>query len=70
MMKLTHPNGYTGVLYGKNSMAIYDKDGKRCLHTNSRVPNTKSELYEALADMPKLMKVLNGERTEDEDAVD
>lgn len=42
----TSPNGYRGVLYGKSSMVIYDRNGVECLHTSSRTPNTLEELQE------------------------
>ncbi len=30
------PNGYTGILYGKSSMAIEDPDGHIVLHSGRR----------------------------------
>ena len=46
----TSPNGYRGVLYGKSSMAVYDKNGVERLHTSSRTPNTLEELKEFVKD--------------------
>lgn len=42
----TGENGYRGVMYGKSSMVIYDRNGVECLHTSSRTPNTLEELKE------------------------
>ena len=58
VIKVEHPNGYMGVLYGKSSMSIYDKDGHECLHTGSRTPNTEEELYEVLGNMPKFEQMV------------
>lgn len=58
IVKVEHPNGYMGVLYGKASMAIYDKDGHECVHTYHRAPNTEAELYEVLEDMPRTMDII------------
>lgn len=58
VIKVEHPNGYMGVLYGKSSMSIYDKDGHECLHTGSRTPQTKTELYEVLEEMPRTMEII------------
>ena len=58
-IKVEHPNGYTGVLYGKSSMSIYDEKGHECFHTiHSRIKN-EAELCELLEDMPRLMKSLS-----------
>lgn len=58
MIKVEHPNGYMGILYGKSSMSIYDKDGHECLHTGFRTPNTEEELYEVLEEMPRTMEII------------
>lgn len=58
LIKVEHPNGYMGILYGKSSMSIYDKDGHECLHTGSRNLQTESELYELLEDLPRNMEML------------
>lgn len=42
----TRENGYRGVMYGKSSMAIYDKNGVEKFHTGSRGINTLEELKE------------------------
>ena len=58
VIKCEHPNGYSGVLMGKSTMLIYDKDGHECLHTCSRTPQTKEELYEVLETMPRMMEIV------------
>lgn len=50
-------NGYRGVLYGKSSMSIKDKDDNEVLHTGFRSVNTLEELKEAVETMPKLMEM-------------
>ena len=42
----TSPNVYRGVMYGKSSMAVYDKNGVERMHTGSRGINTLEELKE------------------------
>lgn len=60
IIKVEHPNGYSGTLYGKRSMSIY-KDGREVLHTGFRNENIKTadDLYEVLETQPELMKILN-----------
>lgn len=58
VIKCEHPNGYSGVLMGKSTMLIYDKDGHECLHTCFRTPNTEEELYEVLETMPRMMEIV------------
>lgn len=58
MIEYKSPNGYTGVLYGKSSMIIYDADGKEVLHTGFIAPKTLEELKEFVEKMPKLMREL------------
>lgn len=57
-IKVEHPNGYMGILYGKSSMSIYDEDGHEILHTGIRNINTKAELYELLEGMPKFVEIM------------
>lgn len=54
----THPNGYTGILYGKSSLAVRDLEGREVFHTGFRNINTLDELKNWLDDFPKLMKLL------------
>lgn len=58
VIKVEHPNGYAGVLYGNASMSIYDKEGHECLHTCFRRSNTEEELYAVLETMPKAMEII------------
>ena len=57
-IKVTHPNGYTGVLYGESSLSIFDLEGKECMHTGFRNANTEKELYELLEDYPDFINML------------
>lgn len=56
-IRVDHPNGYHGVLYGRKSMSIY-YNGDEIFHTGFRKINTKEELYKQLEEMPELMKKL------------
>lgn len=60
MIEYTSPKtGYRGVLYGKTSMSIYDKDGKEVMHTGFRSINTPYELKNYVENLfPKLLKIL------------
>lgn len=42
----TGENVYRGVLYGKSSMAVYDRNGVEHFHTGARKINTLEELQE------------------------
>lgn len=57
-IKYTSGNGYTGVLYGKSSLAIYNPDGTESMHTGSRSINTYEELVRAVDEHPKFMEML------------
>ena len=57
-IKVTHENGYTGIIYGKHSLVVL-KDSQEVLHTGSRLINTKEELYEYLGNIPNLLKLLD-----------
>ena len=56
-IRVSHPNGYSGVLYGESSMSIY-YDGREVLHTGFRSINTKEELYKRLEEMPEFIAML------------
>lgn len=58
VIKVEHPNGYFGILYGGSSMSLYDEDGHEILHTGSRNIDTEEELYELLDGMPKFVEVM------------
>lgn len=53
MIKVDHPNGYKGILYGQSGMTIYSPDGEIFLHTDKRAINTKSELQDVLSEVSK-----------------
>lgn len=57
-IKVEHPNGYFGILFGKSIMMIYEKGGHEVLHTSSRNIHTEEELYELLGRMPEMRKKL------------
>lgn len=59
-IKYTSKNGYTGVLYGRSSLAIYNKDGKEVLHTGFRTINTYEELVETVETFPEFFELLKG----------
>ena len=58
-IKYTSKNGYTGVMYGKSSYAVYDKDGHEVMHTGSRNFNTYEELVRHVEEYPKLREMLD-----------
>jgi hypothetical protein len=66
VIKYTSENGYTGVLYGRSSMSIYDPEGHECLHTGFRNINTYEELVETVNEQPEFMKALEKMRSEDD----
>lgn len=59
-IEVKHPNGYSGILYGKSSMVIF-YDGEEVLHTGFRNENikTKEDLYKELEGMPEFLKMLD-----------
>ena len=63
--KVTHPNGYSAVLYGEKSMSIYNPECREVLHTFSRNSNTEEEVFEQLETMPEFLELLVIELSED-----
>ena len=59
-IKYTSKNGYTGVLYGRSSLAIYNKDGKKVMHTGFRNVNTYEELVKTVETFPEFLGLLKG----------
>lgn len=57
-IKYTSDNGYTGVLYGKSSLAIFKPDGTESMHTGSRSINTYEELVRVVDEHPKFIEML------------
>lgn len=58
VIKVEHPNGYLGILYGESSMSIYDESGHEVLHTGNRNVNTEAELNELLEGMPDFVEIM------------
>lgn len=52
---ITHPNGYSAVLYGESSMCVYN-GRRKVLHTGSRNVNTEAEVMEMLGEMPEFLQ--------------
>lgn len=63
----THSNGYTGILYGKSSLAVQNSEGREVFHTGFRNINTLDELKKWLDDFPKFMEMLNPYWSETDD---
>lgn len=56
----TSDNGYTGKLYGKSSLIIFNPDGTESMHTASRNINTYEELVKIVDEHPKFIEMLRG----------
>lgn len=54
----THPNGYTGLLYGKSSLVVQNSEGRDVFHTGFRNINTLDELKGWLDDFPQFVGLL------------
>ena len=63
-IKYTSPNGYTGILYGESSLAVFKPDGTESLHTGRRNIETYEELVKLVDDHPNLLKILLERRDE------
>ena len=63
-IKYTSPNGYTGILYGESSLAVFNPDGTESLHTGRRTIETYEELVKLVDDHPNLLKILLEHRDE------
>lgn len=66
VIKYKSDNGYTGVLYGKSSMSIYNPEGKEVFHTGFRKKNINSldALKKHVDTFPEFMKILQGKAIE------
>lgn len=51
-------NGYTGVMYGKSSFSVYDRDGVEVLHTSLRGFNSEFELRRQVDGFLEFIKLL------------
>lgn len=58
MIRITSRNGYTGVLSGESTLAIYDSRGNEVMHTGSRTINSEKELRRFVNGFPKHVKQL------------
>ena len=58
-IRVDHPNGYSGLLYGESSMLIF-KNGEEVMHTGFRNADlqTADDLYKYLDDIPEFMAML------------
>lgn len=61
-----HKNGYSGRLYGKSSLSIYNREGKEVFHTGFRNINTRDELYRVVDEYPMFIGTV-GKLIEDTD---
>ena len=52
-------NGYTGKLYGKSSLSIYNSIGREVMHTCFRTINTLEELKLEVEKFPEFLRVLS-----------
>ena len=71
MIRFTSRNGYTGVLSGQSTLAIYDSRGHEVMHTGSRTINSEKELRRFVNGFPKhvkqLMAIIYDSKDEDAD---
>ena len=58
--KYTSKNGYTGVMYGKSSLVILDRNGKEVFHTGFRNSNTYEELVEQVDTFSEFYNMILG----------
>ena len=66
-IRYTHPNGFTGLLYGKSSLVVQNSEGRDVFHTGFRNINTFDELKGWLDDFPKFMEMLNSYWSDSDD---
>jgi len=60
MKEYKSENGYTGRMYGKSALSVYDKNGVEVLHTYDRNIDTLDELKELVEDIPNFLEMLKG----------
>ena len=59
MIEYTSPtHGYSGKLYGKSSMSIYNPDGDEVMHTGSRTAQTLNDLMDLVENYPKFEEMI------------
>ena len=61
VIKYKSDNGYTGILYGKSSMSIYNPEGKEVFHTGFRKKeiNSLEALKEQVDTFPEFQELLS-----------
>jgi len=53
-------NGYTGRMYGKSSLSIYETaSGKEVFHTGFRNCNSLKEFHKQVDDFPKFLSAIS-----------
>lgn len=53
-----HPNGYSGMLFGESSLAVFDNRMHEILHTGDRNIETAEDLYDMLEDIPGFVEMM------------
>ena len=66
IIKYTSENGFSGKLYGKSSLSVYDRKSREVFHTGFRTINTIDELKEFVDTYPEFGKML-AERVKNDD---
>lgn len=68
--KYTSANGYTGILYGRSSLAIFDKNGKEVMHSGFTSIRTYEELVEEVDGFPEFLEMLENHENTESDSED
>lgn len=59
-------NGYTGRMYGKSSLSIYESEsGEEVFHTGFRKCNNLKDLRKQVEEFPKLLNAISRMKEED-----
>jgi hypothetical protein len=58
-MEYKSNNGYTGRMYGKSSLSIFDTNGKEIFHTGFRTCNNLKDFHKQVDDFPKFLDVIS-----------
>lgn len=54
-----HPNGYSGMLSGESSLAVFDNRMHEIIHTGDRNIETAEDLYDMLEDIPGFVEMMS-----------
>lgn len=65
-IEYTGDNGFKGVLYGKSSFSIYNKNGLEVFHTVSRKINSYEELIKEVEQFPRFLKLMKIDAEQDQ----